>query len=242
MKNRLTATLALVLLLSGGCDRAREFVHEQTAPTAAAPPPVADVAVAPPAPDVTAPPEVAAVPPPPPPPAPVVAPAPPPDPPRATRPLEPLTVRARLALAEVGLALAEDAVAEEDGALRVTLEASNATEYDRQLLMQWALCFGTLGPLAEHSVRIVNTIGGRPAVSVVATREDIAALADGTLDEGSFFAQMKITRLLPPPSPEPPAEAAPVVHHKPTAPAQQRPSPVRQAPRSMRAPSSYRTR
>ncbi len=157
------------------------------------------------------------------------------------RPLEPVTVRARLALAEVGIALAEDAIAEDGGTLRVNLEASAATDYDRQLLAQWALCFGTLAPFAREDVRIVNTVGGVPALSVTATRANIEALANGQIETADFLAQLQVAKLLPSPvqvaadpaQPQP-QRPAPTLHPRPT--------PVHQAPRSMRAPSTYRTR
>ncbi len=232
----LAATLLGAALANAGCDKARAFVHEKTAAAPVAPVvAAADATPAPPPPPPAPPPlPVAAA-------APDVPPTPPEPPPRPVRPLEPATVRARLALAEVGIALAEDAVVEEGGTLRVNLEASAATDYDRQLLTQWALCFGTLAPFAREDVRIVNTVGGVPALSVTATRGNIEALAKGEIETADFLAQLHLAKLLPSPvqtaadpAPPRPQHPAPTLHPRPT--------PARQAPRSMRAPSTYRTR
>ena len=159
------------------------------------------------------------------------------------KPLAPVPERARTALAEVGVAVPEGAVQVLDDALQVTLEASAAVDYDQQLLMQWALCFGTLGPLAVKEVRIVNAIDGKPAVLVTATTEAIAALAHGELDDASFLAGCKIAHLLPVPQPlvaDPPAPPRRSVPRPP-------PPPVHRprfdaGPRPVSPPSSPRPR
>ncbi len=158
------------------------------------------------------------------------------------KPLAPVPERARTALAEVGVAVPEGAVQVLDDALQVTLEASAAVDYDQQLLMQWALCFGTLGPLAVKEVRIVNAIDGKPAVLVTATTEAIAALAHGELDDASFLAGCKIEHLLPLPQPlvadpPPPRKSVP----RPLPPPVRRPR-FDAGPRPMSPPSAPRPR
>jgi len=237
--------VALTTGLAGtGCDRVRAFIHDKTAPaqapsSAVTPAPVAAPAAAPAAAPVAA---VA--------PSPAVAPAPMAPSPdaaaapavaevaaMAVQPLEPLVVRARKALAEVGIALGDDALVEQGQALQVTLEASAATDYDRQLLTQWALCFGTLGPLCADEVRIVNTVGGTPAVRV--DRQARGHPGAGKRRDGytKFSRRLKIERLLPalqplvadPPLPRfarPPAPRPQPMH----------PRPIRQEPRPVSRP------
>ncbi len=233
MRTQMFLQIGAILMLLG-CERVRTFVHDKTAPEQVAPdvPPREEPTTTPPvaaAPVVVTPDIVVATPPT----APVV-------PTLAIKALDPLPMRAQRALVEVGVPIAEGGVVEENGALQVTLEASEATQYDDQLLHQWALCLGTLGALAQGDVRILNTVGGHPAVRVTATRENIDGLAKGTLQTADFLALMKVEKLLPLPAatPLPP----PATVQKPTPPPRPQPRPVQQRPRTMRAPSTMRPR
>lgn len=236
-----SATMAL-LATAAGCDRVRAFVHDQTAPPATAPaPPAPPLPQQPPPPPPPPPPPQVAPPPPAPPPLPApnadVA-APPPAPPAAVaRPLAPLVDRARAALAEVGVAVPEGGLTQDGDALQVSLEAGEATQRDDQLLLRWALCFGTLGPLAPGDVRILNTVAGQPAVLVTAQHSAIDALASGEMDTSSFFGELKIKNLLPPPQPllaDPAPPPPPRPHVREVSPPRPPPRPVsRPLPRPM---------
>jgi len=111
------------------------------------------------------------------------------------KPLPPLLDRARASLRATGLKVPDDAVSQEGPDLVVVLEASAATDFDDQLLLQWAQCFGALGPLTEQSVHVVTTAGGLPMLRVTAERGDILALAHGELELSAFVARLKFASL-----------------------------------------------
>ena len=86
---------------------------------------------------------------------------------------------------------------DEDGNYFIMYEASNAREYDAQLLHVWGTIFGSLAYFAEkgESISIVNTAGGDPILLVRAWKEDIEAFAREDIDMAEFFRAMQITYL-----------------------------------------------
>ncbi len=186
---------AVVALSAMGCERVRQEIHNLTAP--AEPPPAPAPAPAPaPVPVPVQAPAPAPAPTPAPAPAPATATAPAPPPPVAEpKPLPPLLDRARASLRATGLNVPDAAVSQEGPDLVVVLEASAATDFDDQLLLQWAQCFGALGPLTEQAVHVVTTTGGLPMLRVTADRSDILALAHGELELSAFVARLQFASL-----------------------------------------------
>ena len=100
---------------------------------------------------------------------------------------------ARELLTELGIDPGD--LTKKGGDLSITYEASNADQYDDQIVVEWATIFGALGFFAEDSVTIINTAGGVPMASIRARTEDIDLLLSAEIEVEQFLQKLEIKAL-----------------------------------------------
>lgn len=77
--------------------------------------------------------------------------------------------------------------------LQVTYEASSADEYDSQIVADWGTIFGIAANMPYEKIVIINTINDIPTAELAASRENIRAYLDGTINETQFWERVDIT-------------------------------------------------
>jgi hypothetical protein len=76
--------------------------------------------------------------------------------------------------------------------IEVTYEASEATGFDNQLIIDWGTIFGTLAEFPYDPITIVNTINGQPTAKVTTTRADVHDFLRGVKNESQFWESVDI--------------------------------------------------
>jgi len=76
--------------------------------------------------------------------------------------------------------------------VEITYEASEATAFDNQLLVDWGTIFGTMAEFPYDPITIVNTINGEPTAEVITTRADVHDFLRGVKNESQFWESVDI--------------------------------------------------
>ena len=77
-------------------------------------------------------------------------------------------------------------------AIEITYEASNADDYDTQVVSDWGTIFGTLAEFDYDPIVIVNTVNGIPYATLTTTRENLHAFMTGAKNETVFWEDVAI--------------------------------------------------
>ncbi len=77
-------------------------------------------------------------------------------------------------------------------AIEITYEASNADDYDSQVVSDWGTIFGTLAEFDYDPIIIVNTVNGVPYATLTTTRENLHAFMVGSKNESVFWEDVGI--------------------------------------------------
>lgn len=74
----------------------------------------------------------------------------------------------------------------------IIYESSAATNYDAQLVSDWAMIFATAANFNYTEITIVNTINGEPTARLTATSENVKILGNGWMNESEFWNSVEI--------------------------------------------------
>jgi len=83
-------------------------------------------------------------------------------------------------------------VTEEGTSVTVYYEASEADEYDSQIVADWGIIMGTAASQGFESIKIVNTISSIPFTVVETTSENIDGFTSGAKNESEFWMDVEI--------------------------------------------------
>jgi hypothetical protein len=77
----------------------------------------------------------------------------------------------------------------------VTYEASNADEYDTQMIADWAGIFVNAQEFGYDPITITNTINDVPYVRMKTTNKNVADFVEGNVNETVFWMNVELTAM-----------------------------------------------
>lgn len=104
-----------------------------------------------------------------------------------------LTKRAQLeyAISEAGVNV--DKVTETGKGVEIQYEASRATSYDSQVIVEWATIMGAAAGMGYDPISIINTVNGAKYVTITTSAQNVNDFLASKKNETVFWQDVQIT-------------------------------------------------
>ncbi len=79
--------------------------------------------------------------------------------------------------------------------IEVMYEASEADDYDSQIIADWAVIFGVSSQFGYDKITIVNTLNDEPFAKLTTTRQNVESFAGGSINESVFWENVDIVHV-----------------------------------------------
>lgn len=77
----------------------------------------------------------------------------------------------------------------------VEYEASSASQYDTQIVSDWATIFSSASNFDYEKITIINNVNGEPYAKLTTTKENVLKLINSEINEYVFFENVEITSI-----------------------------------------------